>query len=101
VYVVGSALDLILLGVDPVRYNDVHRAADGLVPRLVLAVIGFAVVFHAADTAGRSAADLHPAWDRHRPHIDATGRFVALTAGIPVAAALLGVGATWGMLTFS
>jgi hypothetical protein len=89
VYVVGSALDLILLGLDPVRYNAVHRAADGFVPRLLVALVGFAVVFHAADTVGRAAADLHPAWDRHRPRIDAAGRFLALTTGIPVAAAIV------------
>jgi hypothetical protein len=89
VYVVASALDLIVLGLDPVRYNALHRAADGLVPRLLVALVGFAVVFHAADSVGRAAADLHPAWDRHRARIDAAGRFVALTAGIPVAIAIV------------
>jgi succinate dehydrogenase/fumarate reductase cytochrome b subunit len=89
VYVVAAALDLVLLGIDPVRYNAVHRSADGSGPRLVLAVIGFAVVFHAADSVGRAAIDLRPAWERHRRRADAAGRFVALAAGVPVAAAIV------------
>ena len=89
VYVVGSALDLVLLGIDPARYNAVHRDLDGFAARTVLALVGFAVVFHAADTVGRAAVDLRPAWDRHRTGIDAAGRFVALAAGVPLAAGIL------------
>lgn len=89
VYVVGTALDLLLLGFDPARYNAVHRNLDGFAARTVLALVGFAVVFHAADTVGRAAVDLRPAWGRHRAGIDATGRFVAVAAGVPVAVAIL------------
>jgi hypothetical protein len=88
-YVVLSTLDLLLLGFDPVRFNAVHRDLDAPVPRLLLAVIGFAVIFHAADSVGRAAIDLRPAWDRHRRWVDALGRFVALAAGIPVAVAIV------------
>jgi hypothetical protein len=88
-YVVLSALDLILLGLDPVRFNTVHRDLDGPGPRLVLAVLGGAVIVHAADGVGRAAIDLHPAWARHRRWVGPLGRFVALAAGIPVASAIV------------
>jgi hypothetical protein len=89
VYVIGAALDLVLLASDPLRYNSVHRSLDGFPARLVLAAIGSGVVFHAADSVGRAAIDLRPRWDRRRPIVDAAGRFVALTAAIPVATAIV------------
>ena len=88
-YIVAVAADLMLLGLNPVRYNEVHAGLDGPVARLVLAVVAFAVVLHAADGVGRAALDLRPAGDAVRRWVLASGRFVGLAAGIPLAAAVL------------
>src|SRR5690606_6177004 len=88
-YVVAVAADLMLLGLDPVRYNEVHAGLDGPVPRLLLGVVALGVVVHAADGVGRAALDLRPVGQRVRRWVLAGGRFVGVAGGIPLAAAVV------------
>jgi hypothetical protein len=89
VYVVAAALDLILLGTDPVRFNRLHLDLDGLGPRLVVAVLCAAVVLHAADGLGRAVVDLRPSLAGRRMAAAVAGRFVGTAAAVPVAVAVV------------
>jgi succinate dehydrogenase/fumarate reductase cytochrome b subunit len=89
VYVVGYALDLIVLGLDPALFNRVHRFLGGFGTRVLVAVVGVAVLFHAVDGLGRAATDLWPALARHRVGLAALGRFVTLAVGLPAATAVV------------
>jgi hypothetical protein len=88
-YVAAAVADVLLAATSPGALAAVHRSLDGAVPRVAVAVVVAVVVGHGLGGAGRAATELWPGLARHRVGVDAAVRFVALAAGIPLAAAVV------------
>ena len=60
-----------------------HAAADGLLPRVVFALLFLAVLVHATDGLQRAVADLWPRTSRWAPALGAVGAFVTMAVWVP------------------
>lgn len=86
IYVVAVAADRMLLAADGVTYNDVHRHLDGPLPRVLLAVVLVACLFHTLDGVRRLLA---PAAASDGTAARAAVAFATGAIGIPVAVVVL------------